>query len=271
MATPADIRLLELLEKWLTSLELHAQYAALDDLGYAKVQSWPDHDRPSRWIIELAKEKTLALRGQVQERIASGDGKFSDSLELMTFLTNLVGSEHIERYIPLAEPAAATGAWAATGTQKMPLANGNAAPPPPGAARTERRPATGEVKAAAVQTPRSGAAYDRRDPAAAYDRRVPPGAAYVPSVPPAAANYRRGPAAAHDRSVPPAAAHDRSMPPAAAHAQVIEDAARLVQAGRKWYEVAEIIAAMADRPPLTDVRRILKDSKDAIDLKAGRG
>ena len=33
-----------------------------------------------------------------------GDAKFSDSLELMTFLTNLVGSEHIERFIPLADP-----------------------------------------------------------------------------------------------------------------------------------------------------------------------
>jgi len=52
---------------------------------------------------------------------------------------------------------------------------------------------------------------------------------------------------------------------------VIADAARLVQWGRKWYELAEIIAAMADRPHLTDVRRILKDNKAAIDKKAGRG
>jgi hypothetical protein len=66
-------------------------------------------------------------------------------------------------------------------------------------------------------------------------------------------------------------AHKRSGPSAAAREQVIADAVRLVQWGRKWYELAEIIAAMADRPHLTDVRRILKDSKAIIDKKAGRG
>jgi hypothetical protein len=53
--------------------------------------------------------------------------------------------------------------------------------------------------------------------------------------------------------------------------QVIVDAASLVQAGHKWYELAEIISAMTDRPHLTDVRRILKDNKDTIDQRAGRG
>jgi len=51
--------------------------------------------------------------------------------------------------------------------------------------------------------------------------------------------------------------------------QVIADAARLVQWGRKWYELAELIARMADRPPLPEVRRILKDNKTAIEKKAG--
>jgi hypothetical protein len=50
---------------------------------------------------------------------------------------------------------------------------------------------------------------------------------------------------------------------------VIADAARLVQWGRKWYELAELIARMADRPPLPEVRRILKDNKTAIEKKAG--
>jgi hypothetical protein len=53
--------------------------------------------------------------------------------------------------------------------------------------------------------------------------------------------------------------------------QVIADAVRLVQWGRKWYELAEVIAKMADRPHLTDVRRILKDNKAVIDKRAGRG
>jgi hypothetical protein len=55
----------------------------------------------------------------------------------------------------------------------------------------------------------------------------------------------------------------------AAREQVISDAARLVQWGRKWYELAELIARMADRPPLPEVRRILKENKTAIEKKAG--
>ena len=54
-----------------------------------------------------------------------------------------------------------------------------------------------------------------------------------------------------------------------AREQVIADAVRLVQWGRKWYELAELIARMADRPPLPEVRRILKDNKTAIEKKAG--
>src|ERR1700736_141557 len=103
MATPADHRLLEQLEKWLKSLELHAKYASLDDDSYWKIQPWVEHQRPSRWIIDLALQKTAALRAHIQERVKLGDAKYSDSLELMTFLANLVGSEHIERFIPLAD------------------------------------------------------------------------------------------------------------------------------------------------------------------------
>ena len=102
MATPADQRLLELLDKWLKSLELHARYSSLDDDSYWKIQEWVEHQRPSRWIVDLAMQKTVALRTQVEERMKSGDAKYSDSLELMIFLANLVGSDHIERFIPLA-------------------------------------------------------------------------------------------------------------------------------------------------------------------------
>ncbi len=103
MATPADQRLLELMDKWLKSLELHAKYSSLDDDSYWKVQPWMEHQRPSRWIIDLAMQKTLALRTHIQERVKIGDTRYSDSLELMIFLANLVGSEHIERFIPMAD------------------------------------------------------------------------------------------------------------------------------------------------------------------------
>jgi hypothetical protein len=242
MATPADQRLLELLEKWLTSLELHAKYCSLDDGSYSKVQPWPEHQRPSRWIIDLARQKALALQGQIQARIKMGDAKFSESLELMAFLANLVGSEHIERFIPLAEPAneralglgppdgqpAAPGD-AATGTREMPKFVGSKQhePPPVGTATVART----ERKAADVKP-----------------------AANSPGAKPAA----------------PAPAYQRSGPSEEAREQVIADAARLVQWGRKWYELAELIASMADRPHLTDVRRILQDNKAVIDEKAGR-
>ena len=103
MATPADQRLLELLARWLESLELHTKYSSLDDDSYWKIQPWTEHQRPTRWIIDLAKQKTLTLRAQVEERIKAGDARFSDALELMAFLANLVGSEHIERFIPVAD------------------------------------------------------------------------------------------------------------------------------------------------------------------------
>ncbi len=103
MATPADQRLLELLDKWLKSLELHAKYSSLDDDSYWKIQPWVEHQRPSRWIIDLACRKPWRCGPRCEERVQMGDAKYSDSLELMVFLANLVGSEHIERFIPIAE------------------------------------------------------------------------------------------------------------------------------------------------------------------------
>jgi hypothetical protein len=240
MATPADQRLLELLGKWLESLELHAKYSSLDDDSYWNIQPWAEHQRPSRWIVDLAKQKTLALRAQVEERIKAGDTQFSDSLELMTFLANLVGSEHIERFIPVAD------------------------------AKTERPPTRREEPPAAPD-------------AATGTREMPQFVASKRTTPPAstnqvARNERKSPAPAAKAKAPPKpaakkalAAPDRSAALEAAREQVIADAARLVQWGRKWYELPELIARMADRPALPEVRRILKENKAAIDKKAGVG
>jgi hypothetical protein len=242
MATPADQRILELLGKWLESLELHAKYSSLDDQSYWSVQPWVEHQRPSRWIVDLAKQKTMALRAQVEERIKAGDAQFSDSLELMTFLANLVGSEHIERFIPVAEtkneqaPApredAPTAPDAATGTREMPqfLASKRTAAAPVSTAQVARN----ERKAAAVAKP-APKAQPKPQPKKA--------------------------------TAPP----DRNDAIESAREQVIADAARLVQWGRKWYELPELIARMADRPTLPEVRRILKENKAAIDKKAGVG
>jgi len=242
MATPADQRILELLGKWLESLELHAKYSSLDDDSYWSVQPWVEHQRPSRWIVDLAKQKTMALRAQVEERIKAGDAQFSDSLELMTFLANLVGSEHIERFIPVAEtkneraPApredAPSAPDAATGTREMPqfLASKRTAAAPASTAQVARN----ERKVAAVAKP-------------------------APKAPPKPQPKKA--------VAPP----DRNDAIESAREQVIADAARLVQWGRKWYELPELIARMADRPTLPEVRRILKENKSAIDKKAGVG
>lgn len=245
MATPSDQRLLELLGKWLDSLELHAKYASLDDDSYWRIQPWTEHQRPSRWIVDLAKQKTLALRSLVEERIKAGDAQFSDALELMTFLANLVGSEHIERFIPVADaqnerlptphedPATEPDAANATATREMPkfVPPKRAAPAPAGTAQVARN----ERKIAAT--------------------------ASRPALK----------AAAKPAAKKALAAPDRNAAADAAREQVIADAARLVQWGRKWYELPELIARMADRPALPEVRRILKDNKAAIDKKAGVG
>jgi hypothetical protein len=247
MATPADQRLLELLEKWLKSLELHIRYSGLDTDSYWKIQPWPEHQRPSRWIIDLAMQKAVALRAQVQERIKAQDTKFSDSLELMTFLANLIGSEHIERFIPLADsenerdlkapPAAPAAAPAAT-----------AAP--------------------AVQAPVADSATGTREMPEFVPKRRAPAPVGTSQV----ARTERKPAAVKPAPRSASKQPDKLAPdPNVARDQVIADAARLVQWGRKWYELAELIARMAGRPPLPEVRRILKDNKTAIEKKAGGG
>ena len=47
------------------SLELHVKYSVLDADGYSKIQPWPEHQRPSRWVIDLATQKAQSLKVQV--------------------------------------------------------------------------------------------------------------------------------------------------------------------------------------------------------------
>jgi hypothetical protein len=246
MATPADQRLLELLGRWLASLELHTKYSSLDDDSYWKVQPWTEHQRPTRWIVDLAKQKTLALRAQVGQRAKAGDTQFSDALELMAFLANLVGAEHIERFIPVAEAS-----------------NEREITPPK---------APDRASDSTIQQP-SGITATREMPKFAGTKRAPPPAATAQ-----VARTERKPVAAA-KPAPKAAAKpapkkavaqaERTGPSDAQRDQVIADAARLVQWGRKWFELPELIARMADRPSLPEVRKILKENKAAIEKKAG--
>jgi len=102
--TPADDRVLQLLQKWQKSLDLHARYADLPEDQYWLVQPWPNHQRPTKWVVDLARQRLADLQTIVKTRLASGDPSLSEALELMSFLTNLVGSQHVERFVPIAEP-----------------------------------------------------------------------------------------------------------------------------------------------------------------------
>jgi hypothetical protein len=261
MATPADQRLLELLDKWLKSLELHARYSSLDDESYWKVQPWVEHQRPSRWVVDVAKQKTLALRAQLEERIKKGDAQFADSMELMIFLANLVGSEHIERFIPLAEPTAerpltgsapeAAASTSASGTREMPKFQDSASAtatremPQVGASGTREMPQFLQAKAPSPPPPEATSTVVRTE------RKT--------TLTPKPARGGKPPAKSAGKSKGESGGSSESRD------QVIADAQRLVQWGRKWYELPELIARMADRPSLPEVRRILKENKAAIE------
>lgn len=111
----AHKRIAELLDRWQASVELHSRYLELDDAAYAKVQDWPRHQRPTRWIVGLAQSRLQDLKRQLADRQAKGDDGYAESLELMSFLTTLLGSEHIDRYIPQTTAAAPGSAPSAAG------------------------------------------------------------------------------------------------------------------------------------------------------------
>jgi hypothetical protein len=246
MATPADQRLLELLGRWLESLELHTKYSSLDDDSYWKIQPWSEHQRPTRWIIDLAKQKTLALRAQVEQRAKSSDTQFSDSLELMAFLANLVGAEHIERFIPVAEARNERDL-----SSRAPDSDSDDTSQQPAVTITATREMPKFLGTKRVAQPQGTTQVARNE-------RKPTAIAKPAPKAPARQPLKK-----------PAAQPERTGPTDAAKEQVIGDAARLVQWGRKWFELPELIARMADRPALPEVRRILKENKVAIEKKAG--
>jgi len=153
--TPADERILQLLAKWQKSLELHTRYTRLSDDQYWLVQPWPQHQRPSPWIVDLASQRLADLLRIVQSRIAAGDPSLSEALELMSFLANLVGSQHVQRYIPMAEPAQQRPIESLVVQDELP-----AAPPPRTAAPPAEAQAPGAAAPAHEREPASGPALD---------------------------------------------------------------------------------------------------------------
>lgn len=265
--TPADRRITELIDKWLASIDLHLKYVELSDPAYARVQAWPKHDRPTRWVLEVARQKILELKAHCETRQAMGDGKFSESLELMSFLANLVGIQHIQRFVPLADPSRTEPVSSTTSTveivQPARVAAAQKPARPSGDDTTREMP---KIKATPPPAPRPAPAPPRAAP-------TPPRA--VPAPPRAAAAPARAaptPAAAPAKRADGAKAPAKSTPPTAdVRGKIIADAIRLLKWGKSWHELAELIERIAERPAAAEIRKVLRANRSEIESKAARG
>jgi hypothetical protein len=240
--TPADRRISELIDKWLASIDLHLQYVELSDAAYARAQPWPKHDRPTRWVLEVARQKVLELKAHVETRQAMGDSKFSESLELMAFLANLVGIQHIQRFVPLADP-------------NKPETSASQTVETPTVARTaphRTRPPSDETTR---EMPRLKTAAK---PAAVKQR------AEEPKAPVARASQPQQKAAAAKPSALKATASGDLR------VKIIADAVRLMKWGKSWHELADLIARIADRPSAAEIRKVLRANRIEIEEKAGK-
>lgn len=245
----AEKRLLDLLDRWQTSLDLHTRYLKLDDAAYAKVQPWPRHQRPNKWIIDLAKQRVGELRQQLKERDHLGDDEFADALELMGFLTSLLATEHIERFVPLAIPGREAARPAAPG-------------PAPSPTPTLRVRAPGAVqKPAPVPRAPAKTAVTRNATTGASRKPAPPVAAKAAPVSRAAARSPTRPAA-REPARPASKLSERMI------ATIVADAARFLDWGREWPQLAGLIARLADRPSEADVWEVLRQHRATIEASA---
>ena len=253
--TAADKRVEQLLDRWMASLELHASYLQLDDAAYARIEAWPKHQRPTRWVIDLARKQLRELQAHLAQRTGAADPHFSEALELMSFLTGLLGSEHLERFIPHATGTAPDPAVSGTVEQPRPRAGRARPSDTAGTSGTNRplvpqKPASGSKSS---QTPAQRMTASRPMPSRAEPARRPASpptsrAAPAPPVEPA-------------RAVPVADARS---------SQVIADAVRMLEWGREWPALAGLIARMADRPSEQDIWNILRAHRSEILTKARR-
>lgn len=248
----ADKRIAELLDRWLASVDLHAQYVELDDADYARIQDWPKHERPSRWVIELARQRLEELKRHVRRRADEGDEGFADALELMSFLTSLLGAEQVERFVPLARPRPVQATVRRQNRQESKDARSG----PQAASRL--KPA---VKAAVDSSPVLNArqeAPERPRKASSVARPQPRKAPERPRK--ASSVTRPQPRKAPAQPPPP---RNPEMT-----ATVIADAVRLLSWGREWPQIAGLVARLSNRPAEKEIWEILRQNRAAIEAKA---
>ena len=273
--TPADRRITELIDKWLTSIELHLQYTELSDAAYARVQPWQKHDRPTRWVLEVARQKVLELKQQCETRQAMGDSKFSESLELMAFLANLVGIQHIQRFIPLADPAKANAASSTSQTVEAPTIIRQAPQPKPRTSADEPTREMPRLKAVQIkpvpvleepapEVIASDLTAEELLPVAVPARSIP-SSRPAPKINPAAVQPAK-PAAR--RPAPPPPAPPKPAAPLDMNGKIVADAVRLLKWGKSWHELPELIERIGERPPAAEIRKVLRNNKTEIEKAA---
>lgn len=231
--TSADQRLADLIGRWLTSIDLHLKYSTLDDASYWAVQPWPKHERPSKWVLEVARQKVLELKALCDER--RGDAKFAEALESMAFLANLVGLQNIQRFVPLvtnvesATPTVEAPALKVSPTSKAPAARNDEPTREMPRLKISKSPAAATAKPAKVDGKKAHSA-----PASKPAGPVP--VALTPMV----------------------------------QTKIVADAVRLLKWGKQWHELADLIARIAERPPAAEIRKVLRQHKAEIMDKAAR-
>ena len=264
--TPAEKRIKDQIDRWLVSLDLHLQYVDLNDLAYNRVQPWPVHDRPTRLVLDLAKQKTLELKAALDARMGAGDGKFAESLELMAFLANLIGSQHVQRFIPIADPERAPSVAtpapitkpAPTPTPPPPVVVATPAPAPQPKPMPEPTITSATMAPTVIMPPKSAL----KKPIDDDSTREMPKPQLKPAAPPPAAPTKPAPKPEVRK---PAA---KEEVPNELQLLIITDAVRLINWGRPWHELAEAIARMADRPSAGELRRILRTHRAEIERRA---
>lgn len=250
--TPADRRISELIDKWLASVDLHLQYVELSDAAYARAQSWPRHDRPTRWVLEVARQKLMELKSHCETRQAMGDTRFAESLELMAFLANLVGIQHIQRFVPLADPNRENSGTGMSQTVEAPTI----LKPQPARSRADTEDSTREMPRLRASAPTKPVATPARTAPAQPARSEPARTAARPA-PAARAAAKAEPAAK------PLSADIKN--------KMTADAVRLLKWGKPWHELAELIGRIADRPPVPEIRKFLRANKADIEARAKGG
>lgn len=246
--TPADRRITELIDKWLKSIDLHLRYAELSDVDYACAQKWPKHDRPTRWVLEVAKQKVLELKSQCVSRQQMGDGKFAESLELMAFLANLVGIQHIQRFIPLAD---GSGPVTSSTTQ------------------TVEAPAIKQAVARAKAPNQDDSTREMPRLKAAPPPPAKPAVA-IPVLKPVAVARAEPPKPVARPAAAPVKAEAVAKGPTDLKGKIIADAVRLMKWGKPWHELAELIGRIADRPSVPEIRKVLRTHKTEIEAQTAR-